>query len=300
MLMCAMAGTDDAREGERSSARPRRAARGDDAMTKANDASAPAAADGAEGSFDVPAAVVCASCGAPDCVGCAPGGELPRSAILTVVPWERPGPMASRLWATARASTRDAEAFFERLPDGALGPALAFAWLAELAALASMLGLLAALFAAAAPSTAAAILRDSHLRAVAWRLSLALIPAFATLLAAAHALHGAALAWGARRAGVVHASYRRAVRFGLYACGWDLVMTPVGLTLVLTREGLRALGRALEGGVPLRATRAFVRGAFQREDDGARPIARAGLLGAGVATVACVAGVLAALLAVLA
>src|SRR5579883_1365074 len=72
---------------------------------------------------EVPAAVVCAHCGDADCPGCL--HEQTRSGVVAVVAWERPGaPALTRLWATARASTLDAERFFESLPDGPIAPAL--------------------------------------------------------------------------------------------------------------------------------------------------------------------------------
>src|SRR5690242_12393546 len=67
--------------------------------------------------LDVPATVVCAFCGDADCGGCE--NDLSRSGIVSIVAWERPAtPVLSRLWSTARATTRDTEGFFELLPDG--------------------------------------------------------------------------------------------------------------------------------------------------------------------------------------
>src|SRR3954451_3819912 len=74
--------------------------------------------------LDVPAAVVCLVCGEVDCPGCE-DRDLSRSGIVAIVAWERPGmPALTRLWATARSTTRDAESFFELLPDGPVMPAL--------------------------------------------------------------------------------------------------------------------------------------------------------------------------------
>ena len=86
---------------------------------------------------EVPAAVVCAHCGDADCPGCT--HEQTRSGVVAVVPWERPGTSTfARLWATARATTFDAERFFESLPDGPITPAFRFAVASELIASASM------------------------------------------------------------------------------------------------------------------------------------------------------------------
>src|SRR3954447_7933274 len=81
--------------------------------------------------IDVPAAVVCLVCGEADCTGCE-DRDLSRSGIVAIVAWERPMmPALTRLWATARSTTRDAESFFELLPDGPLLPALRFAAICE-------------------------------------------------------------------------------------------------------------------------------------------------------------------------
>src|SRR5205809_356268 len=83
--------------------------------------------------LDVPATVVCAFCGDADCIGCE--NEQSRSGIVAIVAWERAqAPAIARLWATARATTRDAESFFELLPDGPVMPAFRFAAICELLA----------------------------------------------------------------------------------------------------------------------------------------------------------------------
>jgi hypothetical protein len=86
---------------------------------------------------EVPAAVVCAHCGDADCPGCL--HENTRSGVVAVVPWERPGAGAmTRLWATARATTFDADRFFATMPDGPIVPALRFAVASELIASTAM------------------------------------------------------------------------------------------------------------------------------------------------------------------
>ncbi len=86
---------------------------------------------------EVPAAVVCAFCGDADCAGCR--NEQTRSGVVAVVAWERPGaPALTRLWATARATTFDADRFFESLPDGPIAPALRFAFASEMIASGAM------------------------------------------------------------------------------------------------------------------------------------------------------------------
>ncbi|MDP9149696.1 MAG: hypothetical protein M3O36_07125 [Myxococcota bacterium] len=233
------------------------------------------------GDAEVPAAVVCAYCGNADCVGCL---DERMSGVVSIVAWERAGvAMLARLWSTARAATLDADSFFESLPDGPLGPALGFAFLSEI--LASMaMGLVALIpMSIAAPRWVEHVLLD-HPALVA-RLTAAAIPALATLLVAAHVVHGWALDWGARRSGARGAG-RRAVRFGLYAAGWDLVIGPLGGIVVALTEGMRvslAIPRSSIG-LPRRSARAFLRGCYRLEGKPAEPALRASYVAASLAT----------------
>ena len=59
-------------------------------------------------------------------------------------------------------------------------------------------------------------------------------------LVAAHVAHGWALDLGARRSGARGAT-TRALRFGLYAAGWDLVIGPLGAVVVAAKEGVQGL-----------------------------------------------------------
>jgi hypothetical protein len=246
---------------------------------------------------DVPAAVVCTRCGASDCAGCL--DEDPGSGVVAVVPWERPGsPMLVRLWATARATTFDAERFFEMLPDGPLAPAFRFALASELIATASMGLLLVTPLAVLAPAWLAHAL-VAHGGALA-RMVVAGIPALAALLVAAHVAHGWALDRGARRSGA-RGTTTRAVRFGLYAAGWDLVIGPLGAIVVGLKEGLRpAISVAVVGiGLPGRSARAFLRGCYKLEGASAQPALRASYAAAVVATAVGASAVVAALIAAL-
>lgn len=236
--------------------------------------------------FDVPAAVVCAFCGDAECSGCR--GELSRSGIVSLVAWERPEtPALSRLWSTARASTRDAEVFFELLPDGPLMPALRFAATCELLASAAVFATLVAVAAVVAPEWIESVALDPSARSLALRGMILGLPAFAGLLVAAHAAHGLSIDLGARRTGA-RSTQTRALRFGLYACGWDLVMGPLGAVVVAIKEGLAAMLRlpgALSG-LPTRATTAFLRGAYRLEGETARRALATSYAGAAVATFA--------------
>lgn len=247
---------------------------------------------------EVPAAVVCAHCGDADCPGCLE--EHTRSGVVAVVAWERPGtPALGRLWATARATTLDAERFFESLPDGPLAPALRFAVASEMVAAAAMVTIVLIPLAMAAPGWVHHFL--FHETAMALRLAAAGIPGLALILVAAHVAHGWALDWGARRSGV-RSGTTRALRFGLYAAGWDLVIGPLGIMILVAKEGGRAaLSIASVGiGLPGRSARAFLRGAYHLEGRAALPALRASYVAAAISTtlgaIAVIAGIIAALL----
>jgi hypothetical protein len=251
--------------------------------------------DMVDDSVDVPAAVVCAVCGDAACTGCE-RDELSRSGIVAMVAWERPGgPVLARLWATARATTMSGETFFEHLPDGPVVPALRFAVLAELIAALGLMVLSIPAIAIFAPSWGKHVVLDGDAREIAARVALAGIPALALMLVAAHAAHGLALDGGARSVGA-RGARSRALRFGLYATGWDLVLGPVGAVVLAMKEGFGsslALFR-LGVGLPGRCTRAFLRGCYRLE--GAR-VEKANGSGTAVAVVVTIVGAVAVLFA---
>src|SRR5947207_626353 len=80
----------------------------------------------------------------------------------------------------------------------------------------------------------------------------------AAVLVAARAADGLALERGARSSGAGGAR-GRALRFGLYATGWDLVLGPVGAIVLGINEGLGASCAlvSLGVGLPGRCARAF-------------------------------------------
>lgn len=212
--------------------------------------------------FDVPATVICARCGQPDCTGCHPAGEH-ESGVVTLVPWERPGAVWPRLWSTASAATQGAESFFATLPDGELSPALRFALLAETLAIVSMVLVLAGCVLLALPTLVLALLRDPALRASALRLAGLGIPLLTCWMIFAHTTHGAILDVGARKQGG-RPQRRRALRFGLYACGWDLMAGPLGALVVLVTRGRKSVTEllSLSMTVPGTASMAFLQGVY--------------------------------------
>ncbi|HEV3193562.1 MAG TPA: hypothetical protein VGY54_23800 [Polyangiaceae bacterium] len=248
--------------------------------------------DSEDADSEVPAAVVCARCGDAECPGCV--NDLMRSGVIALVPWERPGrPVLERLWATARATTLDAEHFFEVLPDGALVPALRFAMISEVVASTAMALAVLGPIALLAPEWA------RHVLVERWGTLLRLVglgvPLVACLLVAAHAAHGWALGLGARRSGA--SGHTHALRFGLYAAGWDLIIGPLGVVVLALKEGLRpALSvAAVATGLPGRSARSFLRGCYRLEGEAARPALRASYAAAVIVTLVGAIAVIAAI-----
>lgn len=210
---------------------------------------------------DVPAAVVCALCGQPDCAGCLPLDERTNaSGVVAILPWERAGlPWPQRLWATARLMTLSHRELCSTLPEGELAAPLAFAVVAELTA-AVGLALCFAGLGLLAPDVVRIVLADPVLRGAAGHGLAVGLPLVASTMIVLHAVHGVIIDRAARQAGSTRRG--RGLRFGLYACGWDLVTLPLGLVVLLFTDGpssvKTALGLAVS--VPNRAARAYLSG----------------------------------------
>lgn len=223
---------------------------------------------------DVPAAVVCAFCGRPDCGGCMAVDEPTNaSGVVAIVPWERPGlGWVTRLWATARLATLSHRELFASLPEGPLRAPFEFALLSELVAAAGVaVGVIGGL--ALVPEFATTVLHDAVVRQVVLRVVACGVPGLTGLMIVLHALHGLLVDRAARLAGSKKRG--RGLRFGLYACGWDLVTLPIGLIVVAFTEGLATAKRAagLAVSIPSQATRAYLTGVHALDPERARKAA---------------------------
>lgn len=169
--------------------------------------------------------------------------------------WERGGRWHSRLWNMAVATSQEPARVFGELPCGGLSTALVFALLCEGFAIGSLAMLATLLAFAVAPGLTLLILQDPRLMpwlGGAWLVSVA-------LLVVLHLVAGLCVELGAMMSGHA-AEWRLGMRFGLYACGWDLVTSPAGIFygLVVGRPAeVRATLRAAVR-VPRVATRAYV------------------------------------------
>jgi hypothetical protein len=182
-----------------------------------------------------PPIAVCVRCGLTSCAGCA---AAPRPAFA--VAWEDPGQAWwRRLWRTALASSLEPQRFFGQLPRGNVSEALTFALCAELFALGSLALLGAFGLWCIAPGLVHELLASS----AACRTLLLTWVAFVLSMLLLHALWGACLDWGAQGSKGHPAprgsAGKNGVRFGLYACGWDLLTSPIGMLAALLTRGPR-------------------------------------------------------------
>ncbi|AUX21084.1 hypothetical protein SOCEGT47_015620 [Sorangium cellulosum] len=249
--------------------------------------------------FDVPAAVLCACCGQPDCAGCAAASDG-SSGVVAIIPWERPvGSVWSRLWATSKATTLGAETFFAMMPDGALPSAMRFALLAETLAILAMIVALLPVAALALPSLTLELARNPAARDSALQCLAVGVPGLTVWMVLAHTVHGAALDLGARRQGA-RPERRRALRFGLYACGWDLMAGPLGALVMLVTSGVQGAGQVLSASlrVPGKASTALLQGVYALRPEAAERARRAGSVAALALTVASGLAAVALVLAV--
>ncbi len=185
---------------------------------------------------EVPAAVVCATCGLPEC-DCEIDRPSSFSGVVAIVPWERPGgSLLGRLWSTAKLCTLSPETFFAALPPGAAWAPLGFAVLSELLAALGLCVTLGALVVTLVPGLGAELAGNPDFRAALGRTLGLGVPGLVLAMVALHAGHGVALDSAARREGSL--SHGRGLRFGLYGCGWDLVTLPLGLLLLTFTDGV--------------------------------------------------------------
>lgn len=231
--------------------------------------------DDAFDTAEVPATVVCARCGSPDCLGCeAPDEVTHPSGVIAIIPWERPiGSAWSRLWSTALAVTLRAEAFFGPISKGDIASPLRFSIACELIAVSSVFLTLAATVFAIIPGLTIDMMSDPSARSLVIKIVLLAIPGLTSLLVVGHLLWAWSLDFGARRAGA--RSHRsQALRFGMYTTGLDLMSSPIGLLHALITQGSFTASRMLPAAIetPAVAARALLRHVYHLAD---QPAARA-------------------------
>ena len=225
--------------------------------------------------FDVPATVVCAACGDPGCIGCALEEPTNASGVVAIIPWERPGVgFWRRLWQTSTLATVHARTFFAAMPAGEVSTALSFALVCETIAVTGLALGFAALALVVLPSLPGLLLEDAQLRHTVLRGMGLGILLLMLVMVSLHAAHGVALDIAARKQG--SRSVGRGLRFGLYACGWDLITLPLGLLTTALLHGFRAARTAAPLGLtaPAHASQAYLVGLHNLSVDKARLAAR--------------------------
>ena len=187
------------------------------------------------GDDDIPPAIACARCGNQSCEGCDPEPEAPPNNSRIALPWEEEGRgFFSRLIETSEISAVRPDVAFGGLATGKVSLALWFAVWCELWAVASFTLVWAVGFYAAFPFVARQMLSSP----AALVLVVSILLVLSAFVVFVHALWGVGLEWGIARAGG-QADMNRGLRFGLYACGWDLLTSPAGVWFQWRRVGLR-------------------------------------------------------------
>lgn len=203
---------------------------------------------------DVPPVVACASCGSAACDGrCTT--VPPKEAKEALLPWESgDSPALYSLFETARATAVAPEHSFGRLAQGSLKQAFWFAFLCELLALFSLFAVGVGGAALLFWRLAVQLLVDPR----AWGVLLFALPLLSLIMVALHAIWGLVLE---RSVGGVGRSTdaNRGLRFGLYACGWDLLTSPLGLFASVLAHGPEGLWVPIAAArVPRRAMHSYL------------------------------------------
>jgi hypothetical protein len=177
----------------------------------------------------VPPVAVCARCGLPSCAGC----QRDARTAVTGLPWEdSESHWVVRLWETALVSGVEPERTFGALTAGGVARPFVFALLAETLALGSLLSSAAGVLWIADPALARAVLYHP----LGLGSGLGLLAASVLAMLVLHVLWGVSLDVGGRL-GRPDLDVRQGARFGLYACGWDLMTSPIGLFCSLLIAG---------------------------------------------------------------
>lgn len=205
--------------------------------------------------WEIPPAVACATCGSPSCEGCASSGS-PRERTVSLLPWEESREsVLRRLVITAALTAEDPSRAFGQLGRGSLARAVTFAASCELLALSTLFLLVGGVSTLLFPRWILHLARDPW----TWSIGSLLVIALALGMLALHVVWGLLLEHGIRHVGR-SADTNLGIRFGLYACGWDLLTSPAGIVFALLSRGKRVSALLLAAvRVPRRAMNAYLR-----------------------------------------
>jgi hypothetical protein len=164
--------------------------------------------------------------------------------------------MWQRLLQTTSQTGTQPEIFFGQMRPGPLLPAVTFAVICETVAIFGFSLVWASLFAVFFPQWALHAARSPTFLGLGVAIFLSLL----TLVVFVHVLWGLTLEWGVSRTKNAP-DYRQGFRFGLYACGWDLLTSPLGLLWGILRGSNRGPFGLLVAGAraPRRAFVSYLR-----------------------------------------
>ena len=202
--------------------------------------------------LDIPPAVTCAECGRSNCDGCtavndtssdSPFSERAQSGLL---PWEVSPDQGfvHRLVFTALITAHPDQKCHEVAPQGSLFRAFHFAVICEALAICSFALPWALGFTLLFPSLVFALASSYQVITITVGILAILVMSVVFL----HLLWGWTLEWAISRQGI-SPHYALGQRFGLYACGWDLLASPAGVALVWGIAGWDVALRAVKHGV---------------------------------------------------
>lgn len=211
---------------------------------------------------EIPPAIACAHCGLSSCEGCLP--VAPPATPASTLDWERgEAGHFQRLWLTSRATAFDGSVVFRDIAQSEklevpprLGPALAYAWNAEFWAVLSWTLPWAFGFYLLFPRLSQHMLTTPLIVGVGFAILLFLVSGVVVI----HLWWGLAVEWGVSRTGTAPA-WRSGLRFGLYACGWDLLTSPASVLVHLVRLGPEDALASVKAGarVPRIAVQAYLK-----------------------------------------
>jgi len=183
-----------------------------------------------------PPVALCSRCGHTECIGCW-SASAAHLGTIDVIAWEQPRRrLFERLWATAWEASNAPIETFAQLSRGSLSASLRFALLTESAAAGSVcLFLMLPLFVVA-PRWTVSWLTTAYgatVIGIAWG-------GLTALVIALHALWGLSLEiYSSDTDAALSDRLRSGLRFGMYACSWDLLTSPLGLLLAVLACGWR-------------------------------------------------------------
>jgi hypothetical protein len=201
-----------------------------------------------------------------------------------------------RLWQTALDTSTEPERVFAELTSGRVSPALGFALVSETLALGSLVLVGSGLLWLGAPELGRRLARDPQAIAA----GLALLAGSVLLMLVLHVLWGVCLDVGAGF-GRSRLDVRHGARFGLYACGWDLMTSPIGVFWSLLfagpLRGFAPVGAAARAASP--AQRAYLEACRGFGADARRRGVRLAMIVVGLVVAFSGVGLFAALVALL-